>query len=279
MTLKRGYYLIIMVFILTGCFRQASEPSELVEGQSVSNTAAPVPTTDPGEVEPTPIIPVTQSTPVIPPTTPPTDEPIQQPTDVEPTLDSATQDPGGGVNTVPLDSPTPTPPPPTPITPLPPGGTSAVTTPTPIQQGPTATATPSGLVTPTVDSAEVVDECTYVVQPGDNLFRISINNNVTLDALRAANPQIVGDIIQPGDRIAIPDCQPEAAAPDAGTGDAGTTTDGGVASGGTVHVVQAGETLAIIARNYGVTITAIAEANGLENPNQLSIGQELVIPN
>lgn len=46
-----------------------------------------------------------------------------------------------------------------------------------------------------------------------------------------------------------------------------------------IHQVVAGETLYAIAQDYGVTVEAIAEANGLEDPNRLQVGQELVIPN
>lgn len=45
-----------------------------------------------------------------------------------------------------------------------------------------------------------------------------------------------------------------------------------------VHVVQAGETLSSIAARYGVSVTAVVEANGLANPDQISIGQRLRIP-
>ena len=45
-----------------------------------------------------------------------------------------------------------------------------------------------------------------------------------------------------------------------------------------IHVVQPGETLSSIGRLYGVTYQAIMEANGLEDPNLLESGQELVIP-
>jgi len=47
---------------------------------------------------------------------------------------------------------------------------------------------------------------------------------------------------------------------------------------GTVHVVQAGDTLYSIARRYGVTVDAIAAANGIVNPSLIYVGQRLVIP-
>jgi LysM repeat protein len=53
----------------------------------------------------------------------------------------------------------------------------------------------------------------------------------------------------------------------------------GVQTGPSVtHVVEAGETLGLIASIYGTTVDAIVEANQLENPNYVYIGQELTIP-
>ena len=43
------------------------------------------------------------------------------------------------------------------------------------------------------------------------------------------------------------------------------------------HTVQPGETLSSIARRYGTTWQAIAQANGLVNPNQIYAGQQLKI--
>ncbi len=44
-----------------------------------------------------------------------------------------------------------------------------------------------------------------------------------------------------------------------------------------VHTVQPGESLSSIARRYGTTWQAIAQANGLVNPNQIYAGQQLKI--
>ncbi len=44
------------------------------------------------------------------------------------------------------------------------------------------------------------------------------------------------------------------------------------------YVVQRGDTLAKIAAEHGTTVTALAEANGISNPNLIYVGQELVIP-
>jgi len=45
-----------------------------------------------------------------------------------------------------------------------------------------------------------------------------------------------------------------------------------------VHVVQSGDVLQNIAFQYGVSVQAIQAANGIENPQFLQIGQELIIP-
>jgi len=45
-----------------------------------------------------------------------------------------------------------------------------------------------------------------------------------------------------------------------------------------VHIVKAGETLAVIARCYDVEPADIARANHLRNPNRLIAGQHLTIP-
>ena len=45
----------------------------------------------------------------------------------------------------------------------------------------------------------------------------------------------------------------------------------------TIHVVQSGETVNSIAREYGVSPTRLVFDNGLRNPAELSVGQALVI--
>lgn len=45
-----------------------------------------------------------------------------------------------------------------------------------------------------------------------------------------------------------------------------------------IHIVQWGENLFRIARRYGTTVEAIANANGILNPNRIYAGQRLVIP-
>ena len=45
-----------------------------------------------------------------------------------------------------------------------------------------------------------------------------------------------------------------------------------------IHIVQRGETLGAIARQYGATVAAIAQTNGIADPSRIYAGQRLVIP-
>lgn len=45
-----------------------------------------------------------------------------------------------------------------------------------------------------------------------------------------------------------------------------------------IYIVQEGDTLYDIALRFGVRLEDLIEANHLENPNQLQVGQELLIP-
>jgi len=44
------------------------------------------------------------------------------------------------------------------------------------------------------------------------------------------------------------------------------------------HVVQRGETLYAIARQYGTTVDVIVQANNIANPNRVNVGTSLLIP-
>ena len=44
------------------------------------------------------------------------------------------------------------------------------------------------------------------------------------------------------------------------------------------HVVETGQTLSAVAAAYGVSARAIADANGIDDPNKIRVGQTLFIP-
>lgn len=56
------------------------------------------------------------------------------------------------------------------------------------------------------------------------------------------------------------------------------TTEESVEETATTHEVAPGETLSAIAARYGVTVEALQEANDLDSPDRLQLGQVLDIP-
>ncbi|MDH3248575.1 MAG: LysM peptidoglycan-binding domain-containing M23 family metallopeptidase [Acidimicrobiia bacterium] len=95
----------------------------------------------------------------------------------------------------------------------------------------------------------------YEVQPGETLAEIAADHGTTVAALVEANGITNPDLIVVGQVLTLP-------------GETGEES----------HTVSAGETLAGIAARYGVTVSDLIDANGLSNPDLLSIGQLVAIP-
>lgn len=154
-----------------------------------------------------------------------------------------------------------------------------VTPDTPVPMITTPTSTPSGLITPTaLPGADSSDGCTHVIQPGDTLYRIAVKAGITVAELQNANPNVNGDIIQPGDILNIPGCSASSESSVSPTDVPAAEAPVVPPAGGTTYTVERGDTLFAIAQRFGVTVQAIQDANNLSNPNQLSLGQQLIIP-
>lgn len=126
------------------------------------------------------------------------------------------------------------------------------------------------------------DGGTYVVQPGDNLFRISIRFNTTVAALQQANGIGNANLIYVGQVIRIPTgtgtpVTATPVSPVTATPAPVVTATPPPTTGGT-YTVQAGDSLYRIATRFGVTAQAIVAANGIANPNLIYVGQVLRIP-
>ena len=104
---------------------------------------------------------------------------------------------------------------------------------------------------------------TYVVQPGDWLSTIADRCGVTLAQMYAANPGL-GYYIYPGQVLAIP-----------GGGYSGSSS-GSYAS---TYTVQYGDTFAIIASRFGVSVNTLWVANPqIWNINLIYPGQVIYVP-
>lgn len=119
--------------------------------------------------------------------------------------------------------------------------------------------------------------CTHTVSAGENLFRISLRYNTTVDAIAVANGIVNPQLIVVGQVLTIPGCGT--------TGGGGGVViqptappGGGLQPGEQLHVVRQGESLMTISLQYNVPVNSIAARNNLSNPNLIIINQELIIP-
>jgi murein DD-endopeptidase MepM/ murein hydrolase activator NlpD len=142
--------------------------------------------------------------------------------------------------------------------PLPPAApASAIPSPTP-----SPTATPSA---PVCDKSISNLYCVYTVQSGDTLSKIAAAFGLKGTAglaswellVQSNKPDITSaeDVIQAGQKLRIP------------------------LKNGIVHLVLTGETLGELADDYGVTTAAlVAAGNNVPSSGELTIGQEILIP-
>ena len=138
-------------------------------------------------------------------------------------------------------------------------------------ESPAATETiPGGAETP-VPGETVVSAVTPVGTTAPQPQPTQVSGGETPGAAQPAATDVPG-VTQPEAT------QPAAAQPEATQPAAAEPPSPPAASGESiVHTVQPGESLSSIARRYGTTWQAIAQANGLVNPNQIYAGQQLKI--
>lgn len=106
------------------------------------------------------------------------------------------------------------------------------------------------------------DDPTYMVQPGETLASIAAANGSTAQALADANGLTDPDLIWVDQVLIIPR---------AVTASAGSSRP-------STYTVERGQTLSHIARELGVSLAAIVDANGLANPDRIYSGMALRIP-
>lgn len=123
----------------------------------------------------------------------------------------------------------------------------------------------------------------HVVQPGESLWSIAAANNFTTRTVAAFNGLSETATVVEGQTVQIPTVEEGAAAlASAGidtsvpAADTSTTSAAAPAAGG--HTVALGETLSSIASSHGVTIDALAAANGRSTDSYVYSGEVLSMP-
>ena len=95
-------------------------------------------------------------------------------------------------------------------------------------------------------------ETVVIVGAGDSLSEIAVENAVSLVDLMTANNITDPDLVFMGQRLVIP-----------GTGSSSSSAATGI------RVVQWGDTLSVIAEDFGTTVSELMSLNGLSNANSL----------
>lgn len=108
---------------------------------------------------------------------------------------------------------------------------------------------------------------TYTVQQGDTLGSIARRFGTTIQELAALNKLADANTIGIGQVLKLPSGSSEQAG-------AAQPTE----SKRKTYVIQRGDTLLSIAREYGLTVKQLAEANNIADPDRIFPGQTLVIP-
>jgi LysM repeat protein len=136
---------------------------------------------------------------------------------------------------------------------------------------PTETATPSPTLTST--ATPTATPITHQILPGDTLVNIARRYGTTVELLAQQNGIVNVHLIDVGQILIIPTPIPPSATPTATS----TPTPEATSSAITVYVVQVGDTLDEIAKEYDTTIQSIVELNGLTDASRIFPGQELQI--
>ncbi len=108
----------------------------------------------------------------------------------------------------------------------------------------------------------------HTIQRGDTLGALARRYGSNVDAIMSANGIRNPRHLSIGKTLVIPRGAGRYAYAAAAVG---TPPDGH-------HTVRRGETLGLLARRYGTSVSAIMGANGLSDPRQLRAGRSIVIP-
>ncbi len=142
---------------------------------------------------------------------------------------------------------------------------------TPVPPTETATTAPTQTITPTITQTVTPSgPFEYKVVDGDTCWDIAVTKfKVDFAVFMALNNFGSDCPIKPGDKILIP--QPGAALPT-------KTPISGSMTGKIDYIVEMGDTLASIAKQFNSTQDAIIKENKIQDANKINVGDKLVIP-
>ena len=133
---------------------------------------------------------------------------------------------------------------------------------------------PAGAATATVEGTA------YVVKSGDSLWKIAHAQKVSVSAIKQAN-KLSSDSLKVGQKLTIPAATTATVSASATMPAVTTPSTGALAStvaDSTTHVVDIGETPAVIAKKYNVKVDDLLKVNKISDPRKLQAGQKLTIP-
>lgn len=128
------------------------------------------------------------------------------------------------------------------------------------QMGANSKVTPAPTATPATATGQTR---TYVIQRGDTLSGLALRFGTTVYTLQQLNNIPDPNKINAGATIKVGGASVPAPA---------------VSVNGQVYVVKPNDTLSAIALKYGLSVNAIAAANGIADPNKIYVNQTIRIP-
>ncbi len=112
----------------------------------------------------------------------------------------------------------------------------------------------------------------YTVQSGDTLSGIASSFNTTVSSLASLNGLSNPNLIYVGQRLLL-----HSGSSNTNNNTNNNSSTNNTATAGETYTVQAGDTLSGIAAQFGTSYQNLASINHLSNPNQIYVGQTLVI--
>lgn len=136
---------------------------------------------------------------------------------------------------------------------------------------------------PATTSATPMEGNIYIVKTGDSLWKIARAQNISVATIKQAN-SLTGDSLKIGQKLHLPTAT--AAVEKTAPAQAGIATSnynewqpGPVTENGQqFHIVDIGESPAIIAKKYGIKTEDLMKANGISDAKRIMVGQKLTIP-